>query len=70
MDYQQIAVFLIGNAANDAEVKQAKQRETHYGDFRLAVRDCAPPNHDGMRTIAPERQEPGKFSAARVTESF
>jgi single-stranded DNA-binding protein len=50
MDYQYIAVFLIGNAASDAEVKQAKQRETHYGDFRLAVR-----NRAGETTYFPVR---------------
>jgi single-stranded DNA-binding protein len=50
MDYQHIAVFLIGNAANDAEVRQAKQRETFYGDFRLAV--C---NRAGETTYFPIR---------------
>ena len=38
MDYQRIAVSLIGNAAHDAEIKQAKESGKPYGDFRLAVR--------------------------------
>jgi single-stranded DNA-binding protein len=39
VDYQRIAVSLIGNAARDAEIKQAKESGRQYGDFRLAVRD-------------------------------
>jgi single-stranded DNA-binding protein len=39
MDYQRIAAFLIGNATQDAEIKQAKQGSSQYGDFRLAVRN-------------------------------
>ena len=39
LDYQKIAAFLIGNATHDAEVKQAKESDTHFGDFRLAVRN-------------------------------
>lgn len=41
MDYQHIAVFLIGNATQDAEIKQAKESGNRYGDFRLAVRNRA-----------------------------
>ena len=40
MDYQRIAVFLIGNATRDGEVKEARAEGGQpYGDFRLAVRD-------------------------------
>jgi single stranded DNA-binding protein len=39
MDYQKIAVFLIGNATQDAEIKQARESGNQYGDFRLAVRN-------------------------------
>jgi single stranded DNA-binding protein len=39
LDYQRIAAFLMGNATQDAEVKQAKESGKQYGDFRLAVRD-------------------------------
>ena len=40
MDYERIAVFLIGNATRDGEVKEAKaEGGQQYGDFRLAVRD-------------------------------
>lgn len=38
MDYQKITVHLIGNTTHDAEVKQAKESGSRYGDFRLAVR--------------------------------
>lgn len=41
MDYQRISVYLIGNATQDAEVKQAQAAESRYGDFRLAVRNRA-----------------------------
>jgi single-stranded DNA-binding protein len=49
MDYQHIAVFLIvlctgfaiGNATQDAQVKQAKERSKQYADVRLAVRNRA-----------------------------
>src|SRR6476660_3092548 len=50
MDYQKISAYLIGNATHDAEVKQAKERDTHYGDFRLAVR-----NRTGETTYFPIR---------------
>ena len=50
MDYQKITAFLIGNATHDAEVKQAKESDTHYGDFRLAVR-----NRTGETTYFPMR---------------
>jgi single-stranded DNA-binding protein len=39
MDYQRINVCLIGNAIQDAVLKQAKESGHAYGDFRLAVRD-------------------------------
>lgn len=39
MDYQKISAVLIGNATQDAEVKQAKESGNPYGDFRLAVRN-------------------------------
>jgi single-strand DNA-binding protein len=39
LDYQRIDVFLIGNATQDAEIKQAKESGKPYGDFHLAVRD-------------------------------
>lgn len=40
MDYQRIAVFLIGNATRDGEIKKAREEGgQQYGDFRLAVRD-------------------------------
>lgn len=39
LDYQKINVFLIGNATQDGEVKQARESGKQYGDFRLAVRD-------------------------------
>jgi single stranded DNA-binding protein len=39
LDYQHIVVFLIGNATQDAQVKQAKEGGQSYGDFRLAVRN-------------------------------
>jgi hypothetical protein len=48
MDYQKISAYLIGNATHDAEVKHAKERDTHYGDFRLAVR-----NRTGETTFSP-----------------
>ena len=41
MDYQHMAVFLIGNATQDAQVKQAKGGGQPYADFRLAVRNRA-----------------------------
>src|SRR5688572_20536028 len=41
MDYQHIAVFLSGNATQDAQVKLAKVSGQLYGDFRLAVRNRA-----------------------------
>jgi hypothetical protein len=37
LDYQHIAVFLIGNATQAAQVKQAKDGGQPYGDSRLAV---------------------------------
>ena len=45
VDYQHIAIFLIGNATQDAEVKQAKDSGKSYGDFRLAVRDRKGESH-------------------------
>lgn len=50
MDFQRITVSLIGNATKDAEVKQAKESDKHYGDFRLAVR-----NRTGETTFFPIR---------------
>ena len=32
---------MIGNATNDAAIKQAKNSDTRYGDFSLAVRNRA-----------------------------
>ena len=45
MDYQNITVNLIGNATHDAEIKQAKESDNRYGDFRLAVRDRKDETH-------------------------
>jgi single stranded DNA-binding protein len=50
MDYQKINVVLIGNATQDAAVKQAKESGKAYGDFRLAVR-----NQQGETTYFPIR---------------
>jgi single-stranded DNA-binding protein len=50
LDYQKVTAFLIGNATNDAEVKHAKESDTRYGDFRLAVR-----NRTGETTFFPIR---------------
>lgn len=50
MDYQKISACLIGNATNDAEIKQAKETNNQYGDFRLAVR-----NRAGETTYFPVR---------------
>jgi len=38
MDYQRIAVFLIGNATRDGRVRRARESGIQYGEFRLAVR--------------------------------
>ena len=38
MDYERIAVYLIGNATHDAEIRQAKESGNSYADFRLGVR--------------------------------
>ena len=38
MDYERIAVFLICNATQDAEIKQAKESGNSCADFRLGVR--------------------------------
>ena len=37
MDYKHISANLIGNATQNAEIKQAKESGTRYGDFHLAV---------------------------------
>jgi single-stranded DNA-binding protein len=45
-----ITAFLIGNATHDAELKHTKESDTHYSDFRLAVR-----NRTGDTTFFPIR---------------
>jgi single stranded DNA-binding protein len=50
MDYQKISAVLIGNATQDAEIKQARESGNQYGDFRLAVR-----NRQGETTYFPVR---------------
>lgn len=35
MDYQRI--ILVGNASRDAQIKKAKEKDTTYADFTLAV---------------------------------
>jgi single stranded DNA-binding protein len=61
MDYQNIHVVLIGNATQDAAVKQAKESGKPYGDFRLAVR-----NRTGETTYFPIRCF-GKLAASVTT---
>jgi single stranded DNA-binding protein len=50
MDYQRMAVSLIGNVTQDAECKQAQESGKLYGDFRLAVR-----NRQGETNFFPVR---------------
>jgi single stranded DNA-binding protein len=45
MDYQRIAVSLIGNATKDGAVKAARESGHVYGDFTLAVRDKQKETH-------------------------
>ena len=59
MDYQRIAVYLIGNATQSAEIKQAKESDVKYADFRLAVR-----NRQGETNFLPVRCFGGLVSGA------
>lgn len=45
VDYQKIAVCLIGNATKDAAVKTAKESGNAYADFTVAVRDRQKETH-------------------------